>query len=56
MNSYFKQNRNYRETYKTELAEISEGKRKKSEFTSKYPNNINYSDFFMYMIHPTLVY
>ena len=55
MNSYFKINRDYRETYLKELKQKKEGN-SKVEFSSKYPHNVNFKDFVMYMIHPTLVY
>lgn len=46
MNSYFKANRNYMEAYRAD----------KDSRISRYPENINYKDFFMFMRHPTLVY
>lgn len=46
MNSYFKTNRNYMEAYKAD----------KNSRISRYPENINYKDFFMFLRHPTLVY
>eukprot|EP00347_Sterkiella_histriomuscorum_P001500 403371796 len=60
MNSYFKMNRDYRENYLKELQEAKEiekeGIKKKFEFSSQYPNNVNLKDFIAYMLHPTLVY
>ena len=50
MNSYFKMNRNYRETYLEEQGET------KKVLSSKYPDNLNFKDFIMFMLHPTFVY
>lgn len=50
MNSYFKRNRDYREQYIEETALNMKVR------SSKYPDNINFKDFFMYLLHPTFAY
>ena len=50
MNSYYKQNRDYREQYELEKEAGVQ------TYSSKYPSNINIHDFFMFMLHPTFVY
>ena len=45
MNSYFKMNRDYREEWLKGETE-----------NSSYPQNVNYKDFFMFLIHPTFTY
>ena len=50
MNSYFKMNRNYRETY------LLEKQAKANTMSSSYPLNINYREFIRYMAFPVLTY
>lgn len=50
MNSYFKMNRDYRESWLKEKQ--SEGVTPRSS----YPNNLNYGDFFMFLCHPVFTY
>jgi hypothetical protein len=50
MNSYFKANRLLKDQYEIEIKE------KRREFSSLYPNNVNFYDFFMFLLHPTFCY
>lgn len=54
MNSYFKMNRDYREQYLQEITDTP--KEPNSQKYSKYPENINFNDFIMYLVHPTFSY
>eukprot|EP00347_Sterkiella_histriomuscorum_P012811 403367139 len=53
MNSYFKMNRIYREEYFKELVDTPKQGVKKH---STYPENVNFKDFTMYLLHPTFCY
>lgn len=50
MNSYFKMNRDYMEAYHIELKEGVK------IFSSTYPKNVNFKDFWMFLAHPTFTY
>lgn len=64
MNSYFKMNRDYREAWlDSQSANHKPIKGEDTPYTSgtqnmssSYPKNLNYRDFFMFLVHPTFTY
>lgn len=58
MNSYFKINRDYREAWleSSKGQSQSEPQSTTQNMASSYPLNLTYSDFFMFLAHPTFTY
>jgi len=70
MNSYYKMNRDYREAFlKVKAKHLQKPTSKEDDdallwdqemefmhYSDRYPKNINYKEFMMYMLYPTFTY